>query len=135
MSKKKSPLLSDAQKVAMIHEGGETSRELIRTIGKVADRVVQASITSPYYSVAGITLLSAMMVRGKLISPATSNIVTGTGLTLLGANQIIESIPILSGLAKGEAMIDNEYDSQPVSPWAPVSVEDVKDNYLKTLEV
>lgn len=124
MTRKKPPILSKDEKVAIIHEGGETTRQFIRSVGSLADRVVQASITSPYYSVTAIALLSAMMVRGRLIPPETSMIVTGAGLTLLGANTVSESIPIISGMSSG-AYIDNEYDKQPVSPWAPpISIED-----------
>lgn len=130
MTKKKTPLLSTEEKVAMIHETGEISRETLRQIGRVADRVIQASITSPFYSFTAVALLSAMMVRGNLIPPETSMLVTGTGLTLLGANTVMESIPILSGMSSG-AFIDNEYDKQPISPWA---IEPV-DKYLKTVEV
>lgn len=118
---KSKPILNSEQKLALIHETGETSRELLKGIVKVADRVVQASITSPYYSVTAVALLSAMMVRGKLIPPETSMIVTGAGLTLLGANAVSESVPIISGMSSG-AYIDNEYDQQPVSPWADVPV-------------
>lgn len=119
----KKPILNNEQKLAMIHEGGETTREAIKGIIKVADRVVQASLSSPYYSVSAIALLSAMMVRARMIPPETSMIVTGTGLTLLGANTIIETIPLLGGLTKTEALIDNQYDENPgVSPWADVPV-------------
>lgn len=123
MAKSKKPILSKEEKLAMIEETGETSRELVRGIVKVADRVVQASLSSPYYSVSAIALLSAMMVRGRLIPPETSMIVTGTGLTLLGANTIMESLPILSGLTGQEKMLDNQYDELTgVSPWADVPV-------------
>ena len=128
MSKKK-PLLSQAEKVAMIHETGEITREGMRQLGRVADRVVQAGITSPYMSVTLVALLSAMMVRGNLIPTETSMLVTGTGLTLLGANTVMESIPVLSGMTSG-AFIDNAYDQQPISPWA---IEPV-DKYLETIE-
>lgn len=129
MTRKKAPLLSKEEKIAMIHESGEVTREGLRQIGRVADRVVQASLSSPYYSVSAVALLSAMMVRGRLIPPETSMIVTGAGLTLLGANTVSESIPILSGMSSG-AYIDNEYDKQPVSPWAvPTDID------LKSLEV
>lgn len=129
MTRKKAPLLSNEEKIAMIHESGEVTREGLRQIGRVADRVVQASLSSPYYSVSAVALLSAMMVRGRLIPPETSMIVTGAGLTLLGANTVSESIPILSGMSSG-AYIDNEYDKQPVSPWAvPTDID------LKSLEV
>ena len=56
-------------------------------------------------------------------------IVTGAGLTILGATTIADSLPILSGTLNSSA-IDNEYDQQPVSPWAVVDV----DPYLKTIE-
>lgn len=121
----------------MFHEVGETSRKFLDITGKVADRVVQASLSSPYYSFAGIALLSAMMVRGKLISPDTSNLVTGTGLVLLGANAVTESIPLLSGMSSG-AFIDNEYDKQPVSPWAipdnRIELDESLERYLETVE-
>lgn len=132
---KKKPIMSETEKVALIKESGETSRELLRVVGNVADRVIQASITSPYYSVCAVALLSGMMVRGHLIAPETSMIVTGAGLTLLGANTVSESIPIISGMSSG-AYIDNAYDQQPISPWAvpKVSIEDA-DLELKSLEV
>ena len=126
---KNKPILSQAEKVAIIEQGGETTREGLKIMGKLADRVVQASITSPYYSVCAIALLSSMMVRGKLIPAETSMLVTGTGLTLLGANTVMESIPILSGMSSG-AYIDNQYDDHPVSPWAIVDT----DKYLETIE-
>lgn len=121
MTKRKRKILTQDEKIAMIEQTGETSREFIRVVGKVADRVVQASITSPYYSVTAVALLSAMMVRGRLIPPETSMIVTGAGLTLLGANTIAENLPIISGMTSG-AYIDNAYDQQPVSPWADTEV-------------
>lgn len=130
MTKKKKDLMSEAEKVALIEQTGETARETMRQIGRVADRVVQASITSPFLSVTMVALLSAMMVRGRLIPAETSMIVTGAGLTLLGANTISESIPIISGMSSG-AYIDNEYDKQPISPWA---IEPA-DKYLETVEV
>lgn len=134
MTKAKKPLMSEAEKIATIQEGGKIAREGLRQIGHVADRVVQASITSPYLSVTMVALLSAMMVRGKLIPAETSMIVTGTGLALLGANTVTESVPILSGLTSG-AHIDNTYDSHPVSPWADNSAHsDALDRYLVTLE-
>ena len=129
MTKPKKPIMSEALKLKTLEETGETSREIVRTVGRLADRVVQASITSPYYSVTAVALLSAMMVRGRLIPPETSMIVTGAGLTLLGANAVSESIPILSGMSSG-AYIDNEYDKQPVSPWA--NAEPI-DRYLETI--
>lgn len=123
MAKPKRKILTEKEKLAITQEGGETAREAIRGIVKVADRVVQASLSSPYYSVSAIALLSAMMVRGRLIPPETSMIVTGTGLTLLGANTIMESLPILSGLTGQEKMLDNQYDELTgVSPWADVPV-------------
>lgn len=118
-------ILTKEERLALIHETGETTREGLRMIGRVADRVVQAGITSPYMSVTLVALLSAMMVRGKLIPPETSMIVTGAGLTLLGANTVAESIPVISGMSSG-AYIDNEYDKQPISPWA------VPDEWLLT---
>lgn len=131
MTKKKPPIFSKEEKVAAIHEGGEITREVIRQIGRVGDRVIQASLSSPYYSVSAIALLSAMMVRGKLIPPETSMLVTGTGLTLLGANTIVDTLPLLSGLTKTDTMLDNQYDENPgVSPWA---VEPA-DRYLQTIE-
>jgi len=130
MAKAKKPILSQAEKVAIIEQTGETAREAMKQIGNVADRVVQAGITSPYMSVTLVALLSAMMVRANLIPPETSMLVTGTGLTLLGANTVMESIPILSGMSSG-AFIDNQYDQQPISPWA---IENVSP-YLKDLEV
>ena len=131
MTKRKKPLLSVEEKVALIHESGEITREGLRQIGSLADRVVQASITSPYYSVCAIAILSAMMVRGRLIPPETSMLVTGTGLTLLGANTIVESLPLLSGMTSQEKMLDNQYDENPgVSPWANVPV-----SALRQLEV
>ena len=123
MTKKKQPLMNTEQKVALIHETGLTARKFLEVTGSLADRVVQASITSPYYSVTAVALLSAMMVRGKLIPPETSMIVTGAGLALLGANTVSESIPLISGMSSG-AFIDNEYDQQPVSPWAEVAILD-----------
>ena len=128
---RKKPLMSKEEKIALIHESGEITREGIRQIGRVADRVVQAGITSPYMSVTLVALLSAMMVRGNLIPPETSMLVTGTGLALLGANTVTESIPILSGMSSG-AYLDNQYDQQPISPWAIEPVDQVP---LANLEV
>lgn len=135
MARRKPPILSKEEKVAMIEQSGETARELVRGISKVADRVVQASLSSPYYSVSAVALLSAMMVRGKLIAPETSMIVTGAGLALLGANTISETVPLISGMSSG-AYIDNEYDQQAVSPWAPepnVVLDSQLEDYLRTV--
>lgn len=123
MGRRKKDVMSEETKQVMIRETGELAREAVRGIVKVGDRVVQASLSSPYYSVAAVSLISAMMVRARMIPPETSMIVTGAGLTLLGASTITETIPVISGLSGNERMIDNQYDElNNVSPWADTPI-------------
>jgi hypothetical protein len=120
---------------AVVTQTGYVMGEVIKGGVKVGDRFIQASISSPYMSWAAVTLLCAMGVRAKLWSSDTSNLVTGTGLALLGLTTIEESLPILHGFMGTEAMIDNKWDrSKVVSPWA-IEVTDKNDNasWLKEL--
>lgn len=120
---------------AIVHETGQVMQEVVRGGVKIGDRFLQASISSPYWSWAAVTLLCAMGVRAKLWSSDTSNLVAGAGLTLLGASTVIESIPILNGLSGSEKMIDNKWDkSNVISPW-PIEMMDREDNesWLKKL--
>jgi hypothetical protein len=125
MTKKKISIKVDPQVQVQILKSAEgIARQMIISGASLGDRVIQASLGSPYYSWAAITLLSAMGTRAKLWSPYTSDLVTGTGLALLGASEVLEAIPILSGLSGTEKMIDNKWDkSKVLSPW-PIEVVD-----------
>lgn len=116
---------------AIVHETGGIMQEVVKGGVKVGDRFLQASISSPYWSWAAVTLLSAMGVRAKLWSNDTSNLVSGTGLVLLGASSVIEAIPVLQNFSGTEKMIDNKWDtSKVVSPWALESNSDDLDEIL-----
>lgn len=112
---------------AIVHETGQVMQEVVKGGVKIGDRFIQAGISSPYWSWAAVAFLSAMGVRAKLWSPDTSNLVTGTGLALLGSSAIIEAIPVIGQLSGSQAMIDNKWDkSRVISPW-PLEVNGNKD--------
>ena len=123
MSKRKPiftrPRMDPAVQIQFFKSAEAVTRQFIESGAKLGDRVIQASLGSPYYSWAAISLLSAMGVRAKLWSPATSDLVTGTGLALLGSSTVLEAIPLLGQLSGTEKMIDNKWDkSKVISPWA-----------------
>lgn len=104
---------------AIVHETGSVMQEVVKGGVKIGDRFLQASISSPYMSWAAVSLLCSMGVRAKLWPTDTSNLVTGTGLALLGLTTIEETIPLLNGFMGTEKLIDNTWDkSKVVSPWA-----------------
>lgn len=121
MTKKKTTIqLNPEIGKAIVHETGLVMQEVIKGGTKIGDRFLQASISSPYMSWSAVALLTAMGVRAKLWPADTSNLVTGTGLALLGLTTIEESLPILSGFMGTEKMIDNKWDLAKgvISPWA-----------------
>lgn len=116
---------------AIVHETGMVMQEAVKGGVKIGDRFLQASISSPYMSWAAVALLTAMGVRMKLWPADTSNLVTGTGLALLGLTTIEETLPILNGFMGTEAMIDNKWDkSKVISPWALEGGSDQLDEIL-----
>ena len=127
MTKKKTTIqLNPEIGKAIVHETGEIMQEVIRGGAKIGDRFIQASLSSPYYSWATIALLTAMGVRAKLWSAETSDLITGTGLAILGVSEIEQSIPMLKGFV-GTGMIDNKWDkSKVLSPW-PLELSNNKD--------
>ena len=134
MKKKTTIKLNPEIAKAVIHETGLVMQEVVKGGVKIGDRFLQASISSPYMSWAAVTALMSMGVRAKLWPSDTSNLVTGTGLALLGLTTIEETIPILSGFMGTEAMIDNKWDkSKVVSPWALEGGDDQLDKILLKL--
>jgi len=131
---KKYPLSEKTEQV-VIEQAGRVTTEIVKGITTLADRVIQASLASPYYSWATIALISAMGVRARLWSHDTSNLVTGTGLVLLGSTAVFESIPVLSGLSRSEIMVDNAWDeSKVISPWAIKIIDKSEtESWLKSL--
>ena len=139
MTKKKTTIqLNPEIGKAIVHETGLIMQEVIKGGTKIGDRFIQASLSSPYYSWAAIALLTSMGVRAKLWPADTSNLVTGTGLALLGLTTVENFFPVLSGFIGSEKMIDNKWDLAKgvISPWAiesdgDLSVSELEDILIK----